>query len=480
MAVWRLLPAMMSTAALLALLCLATIASAATTPPDAAAFTIQDVVRTFDLVKPYARMAASIVAEVTSPTPQSVFVLAFPTELYDALALLDVRLKNVDMPLGQQLTYAPIMDPAGVPDVTFIEVQLDKEVPQGEVLNLQLKTAFVHTYRPVPKEIRQAEQQSIIWEDSRFILSPYTVTKQRTKIKFPDRGVAAYSRRGDDPLVDGTVVTYGPYNSTNPLTIDPIKVRYEFNFPLLTASGFEREIWVSHIGSNVATEEHYDLTNDASKLANTFSRLRWQASMMAKERTVALQSLGMHLRPGVRDVYFTDEIGNVSTSAFRDDARDPQLEIRPRYPIFGGWNYTFTIGWNHDLARYVRAVSDKEDTYIIKVPFLEGPDALVYDKADVSVVLPEGARVLNAYSTFAGATKEEFLLRSQLDTVGRTVVKFSASKMTDEHRRSSDIFVTYEYTRESELRKPLVVAAAVAALFAGVMILGRLDVNISK
>jgi oligosaccharyltransferase complex subunit alpha (ribophorin I) len=97
------------------------------------------------------------------------------------------------------------------------------------------------------------------------------------------------------------------------------------------------------------------------------------------------------LKNGARDAYFTDIIGNVSTSNFRPGRgiADANLEIEPRFPIYGGWNYTFRIGWNVDLERVERVTNGER---VLKVPFLEGPENVQYAQYDVNIILPEGAK----------------------------------------------------------------------------------------
>ena len=68
------------------------------------------------------------------------------------------------------------------------------------------------------------------------------------------------------------------------------------------------------------------------------------------------------------------------------------LELKPRYPIFGGWSFPFRIGWDADLKDFVRATGG--EGYVLKVPFLEGPkmgEGVSYEKVTLRVILPEGA-----------------------------------------------------------------------------------------
>jgi len=73
--------------------------------------------------------------------------------------------------------------------------------------------------------------------------------------------------------------------------------------------------------------------------------------------------------------------------------REAHLELRPRYPVFGGWKYSFKVGWDADLKEYLRKL-EKGDGYVLKIPFLEGPrmpEGIEYKKVEVRVILPEGA-----------------------------------------------------------------------------------------
>ncbi len=82
----------------------------------------------------------------------------------------------------------------------------------------------------------------------------------------------------------------------------------------------------------------------------------------------------------------------MSTSRFRANKREAVLEIKPRYPVFGGWKYPFTIGWNSDAKNFVRRVSDGR--YVVNIPFMEGPrqvEGVEYEQVSLRILLPEGA-----------------------------------------------------------------------------------------
>jgi oligosaccharyltransferase complex subunit alpha (ribophorin I) len=112
-----------------------------------------------------------------------------------------------------------------------------------------------------------------------------------------------------------------------------------------------------------------------------------------------LPGMNLDLPPGVSNVYYYDTIGNVSTSRLRAAPSVPKgqpvrqysaLELRPRYPIMGGWNYSFTLGWDTPLADSV-GWDAKSGKYVAELPIMTiFPGAVMYD-AEISVILPEGA-----------------------------------------------------------------------------------------
>jgi len=90
------------------------------------------------------------------------------------------------------------------------------------------------------------------------------------------------------------------------------------------------------------------------------------------------------------DLYYRDEIGNVSTSNFRPSRKNKGalLIARPRYPLAGSWNYSWYHGFNQPLGDGVRG---HEGHYILRLPLVRGiPDILV-DDLEMEITLPEGS-----------------------------------------------------------------------------------------
>ena len=222
--------------------------------------------------------------------------------------------------------------------------------------------------------------------------------KQKTEIKAASATIPDYTKiagNGDVkefPQKQGPKLTYGPFDQKPAGAVSPAQVRFEFTKPLTHVSSLDRDIEVSHWGGNIAFEERYVLHNLGANLSHPFSRVKWAQSQYFNPSTFALKEIRVPLQAGSLDPYFTDTIGNVSTSHFRSSKREAVLEMKPRYPIFGGWKYPFTIGWNSNAANFLRRKAS--GGYVLKVPFLEGPkqvEGVEYEQVNVRVVLPEGA-----------------------------------------------------------------------------------------
>jgi oligosaccharyltransferase complex subunit alpha (ribophorin I) len=132
-----------------------------------------------------------------------------------------------------------------------------------------------------------------------------------------------------------------------------------------------------------------------SSLKGQFSRLVHQ-SQTAFQRPAphVLTGLTLRLPSGIHDAYYYDLVGNVSTSKLQispsSSRRNSILDLRPRYPLMGGWNYSFTLGWDSPLAD--SAVWDKAiGRYIVGVPVMIAIPGAVVNDAEVKIILPEGA-----------------------------------------------------------------------------------------
>jgi len=141
-----------------------------------------------------------------------------------------------------------------------------------------------------------------------------------------------------------------------------------------------------------------------------------QARFLKKASSQTLSSFIVDLPVGIYQPYYYDLIGNVSTSRYRPGRLSPPgfkrpsqpgwLELRPRYPIVGGWNYSYTLGWDAPLEDSVKYEA-KTGRYVLGVPFMTPIPGAAVNDAEVKIILPEGAqwvinRLNGCYSADSG------------------------------------------------------------------------------
>ncbi|KAH8676078.1 oligosaccharyltransferase alpha subunit [Xylariales sp. PMI_506] len=449
------------------------------TPPQV--FKNVNLVHIISLEKAYAKESINVVIENISKEPQTEYFLPFTTSQLEKVGGIEVKDKKNDGLAG--FTIEPVeFDPTS--ETQYYRIQLPTPLEPAAQQTLGISLYYLKSLSPLPASIDQADKQYLVYQFSAYFPSAYPTVKQKTEVKFPSSDIPDYTKlegKGG-PQKSGSKLTYGPFSDIPAGATSPVKVRFEFTKPVSHVSNLERDIEISHWGGNVAFEERYTLFHRGANLTDSFSRVKWAQSQYFNPTSYALKEMKFTLQGGSKDAYFTDVIGNVSTSRFRTNAREASLEIKPRYPLFGGWKYPFTIGWNSDSKNYLQKKSG--DGYLLKVPFIEGPkqaEGIEYEQIQLRIVLPEGAENVKYYtsipqSAITGATVDRE--RTYLDTLGRTVLTIKARNLADDFR-DREVLVSYEYSLVASLRKPIVIFGSALAVFVGTYLLSKVDVKFS-
>ncbi|KAF2134450.1 Ribophorin I [Dothidotthia symphoricarpi CBS 119687] len=438
-------------------------------PPQV--FKNTNLVRTTNLDKAYPRETINVVIENIDSKPQSEYYLPFETSLIAKVGGLEVRDKQA---AAKGTFQVDVVGLDAESSTEFYLIHLPQPLAPKAQQTLAISYSLLSSLSPVPADIAQTAKQYLQYTFSAYTPSAYTTEKQRTKVKFPSTDVPDFTtlpadlnaEGKTDPQKQGSTFTYGPFNNVPAGAEQLVSVRYEYTRPVMHATVLERDIEVSHWGGNLASEERYWLVNQGAALKNHFSRVEWQKQSYMNPPTFALKGLNLPLHPGAVDPYFTDDIGNVSTSRFRPGKKEGLLELKPRYPIFGAWKYSFRVGWNADLSSYLRKLATGE-TYVLKVPFLEGPrsaEGITYGRVNLRVILPEGATNIKFSTTVPIVDHSTSLHKTFMDTVGRSTLSLTAINLVDEFR-DRDLIVTYDYPWAAGYRKPVVITLGVFAVF---------------
>lgn len=260
-------------------------------------------------------------------------------------------------------------------------------LPAGGETTLTATIVLSHTQKPFPSEITQAEPQLVRYTDNHVFFSPYPTTTQKTTVKLASNKVEDYSEK-KPARHSGDTITYGSYEDVAPFTSSELLVHFENNSPFITATKLVRIVEISHWG-NLAIEEHFDVKHDGAKLKGSFSRFDFQRNPTGSP--AAVLELVEILPNGASDVYYRDDIGNISTSTFRTTSKGLEFHITPRFPLFGGWKNNFYTGYNLPLEAYLYNEQSDSSAFVLNSTFGADIDVTV-DELVVKIILPEGAK----------------------------------------------------------------------------------------
>lgn len=367
--------------------------------------------------------------------------------------------------------------------IRYYKVSLSRPLTPGENLGLAIEATYTSSVVPRPKSVSQQDTQFFAWQGNKYAWSLYETVKQKTKIKMPNSNIKTFTTDSEYSTKSANIITYGNYENTPAKSRSIVEVQYEFQNPAIAVKTLRRDLELSHWGGNLAIEDHMWLVNEGAELKGFFSRLQLQQAAYYKAPTHYLKDLTLELPYAASDVYYRDEIGNVSTSKLRPEKanRRSVLEMRPRYPILGGWEYNFNIGYNLPLGDYLRYDSSS-GKYVFKGKFLSPMDDVVYHDVTVRVILPEGASDIDVSSPYKLVSTSVSSYKTYADTnIGRQMLELRLANAVDRHG-DGDFYVTYSYSTglQGHLRKPLAIGGAVFIVFLSVILLSRVEKRIGK
>uniref|UniRef100_A0A0D6R1Y4 Dolichyl-diphosphooligosaccharide--protein glycosyltransferase subunit 1 n=1 Tax=Araucaria cunninghamii TaxID=56994 RepID=A0A0D6R1Y4_ARACU len=431
--------------------------------------------RKIDLTSHIVRVVMSLKVENTGSTRASDVIVAFPPGQVDNLAYLrasaaEGRGKNkVTVPL----TANPFQSEDVPSGAALFSIALLKPLNKGETVTIEVLSVFTHSLMPLPEEITQAQSQLVIYRDSAYVLSPYPVKLQSTTVKTPSPRIESYTKVDPTKVVDAEI-KYGPYENLPAFSFSSFIVHFENNQPFAVVKELVREIEISHWG-NVQITEHYHLVHGGARLKAGFSRIEYQARPNIRGAS-SFKSLVARLPPRAHSVYYRDEIGNISTSHLKSDTRKTELEIEPRYPMFGGWQATFTIGYGLPLQDFLFQAADGRR--YLNLTFASPFNDVVIDKLIVKVALPEGSKDPHVSIPISSVDQQQETKYSYLDTVGRTVVVLSKKNVIPEHNVFFQVY--YNFSTFSMLAEPLMLVTGFFFFFLACILYSHFDFSISK
>ncbi|ERN17120.1 dolichyl-diphosphooligosaccharide--protein glycosyltransferase subunit 1A [Amborella trichopoda] len=429
--------------------------------------------RRVDLTSHIVRVTSTLKVENSATRVASEVLIALPNHQVQNLAYLKASFQDgkgkakgsVDLPIK-------MVQPEGMAaDVTIYAVSLAKGINKGEIVNLEVFSVYTHSLKPFPEEITQADNQLVLYQDSAYYLSPYDVKVQSLSIRVPSPRVESYTKVERVKFTD-LEIKYGPYENIRAFSFTPIVVHFENNQPFAVVKELVREIAISHWG-NVQVTEHYNLAHGGAQTKGGFSRIEYQGRPTSRGAS-SFRHLLAKLPPRAHSIYYRDHIGNISTSHLWGDLRKTELQIEPRYPMFGGWRTAFTIGYGLPLHDFLFESDGKR---FLNISFGSPLDEVAIDNLVIKVILPEGSKDMSVSIPFPTEQRQE-IKHLHLDTIGRPVVVLEKKNVVPEHNVYFQVY--YKFNSLSMLREPVMLIIGFFLFFLTCIIYMHVDISISK
>ncbi len=189
----------------------------------------------------------------------------------------------------------------------------------------------------------------------------------------------------------GDRLEYGPFSDIAAFASAPLSVQFENEHPFVTMVSARKLIEVSHFG-NINVEEQYVLQHTGAKLRGSFSRFDYQNQNQrggGAGKGSNFRSLNAYLPARATNIYYRDAIGNISTSAVQHHRTHTHIELQPRFPMFGGWQTDFYIGYDVPAADYLSVDAADPARYVLNFSFAMPFPQAACDELEVQVILPE-------------------------------------------------------------------------------------------
>lgn len=350
----------------------------------------------------------------------------------------------------------------------YYEYKIEPKLDAGK---MEIHMQYTHSLVPYPNEILQSEKQFVVFEVNKRWLTNYETKWEQLSIKLPNNDVEYYT---PDGVLKGKKVVFGPYEKTIGNAVekmDMARVHFRNHAKFMTLTNVVKEIEVSMWGS-VSVEETYDLMHTGAKLKGGFSRLDYS---MGNSKSASFDRMDAVLPKDVENVYYRDIIGNITTSRLRRKKTHCELELTPRFPIFGGWKTQWYMGYNvptHGVLKH------DDDLYTLSMAFSTPMEDANVDQINVKVILPEGAKNINVKVPFDVDEQSRTLRHTYLDNkaIGRPVVSIYKKNLVPMHNVPFE--VTFEFKKVYMLHELGLLVAGFMAFFVFCMIWFRLDFSL--
>jgi oligosaccharyltransferase complex subunit alpha (ribophorin I) len=204
-------------------------------------------------------------------------------------------------------------DKIGLNNASIYKVELPYAIDVGASYDLQILELYKNRLTPKPEKLPlSSDEQTVEFIDNLYAYSIYPVISQEVSALLPNLNKIEYYTEKDAMKAAKTQsIHYGPL--LGGYKEEELRFHYEHPTPLIYFPKVERQIVLSHLGS-ISVDEHIELKNYAAGLEGEFSRLKYNTITSYHQGGHIFRKMNCQLPRKAFGLYYTDVIGNVSTS----------------------------------------------------------------------------------------------------------------------------------------------------------------------
>ncbi len=440
------------------------------------------VKRTIFLNSPVVREDLLITA--TPPSPDAKYMLAIPSDRYpchwkalriDTTAKIrkDLEMEELEFGSKEYMKYCH-GDPKSVKITRCFWISGFKEAgfDTSKPITFSAGVAYRGAFRPIPKENKQNAELKVIFESSAYWYSPYQTEKQKTSFTLPRKfkliKASCPKPHSLDKPASGSAagtVQYscgvygkpvGPFETSK----EPLRVQMTMNdIAFGTVESMHREITVLPWFNLVQVDEKWTIHHDGFQ-TEAFDRGLLLRAIGKNESVQYIWAWPFLMPKSAYDVEVRDENGKLTgqsqrgPSAQSPDSMD-QLVVSPRYPLMGGWTYSFEFSYKLPFNRFHIA---EKNIHQLMVPLYSMHFDMAIRKFTLRFNLPEDAEIFDySYGGVHSNQIEETsgTYKTYFSSKGEQYVELELKDIVKDH--IGPIVVRYSYPWWGIFRKPLII-----------------------
>ena len=179
------------------------------------------------------------------------------------------------------------------------------------------------------------------------------------------------------------------------------------------------------------------------------------------------------------NIYYRDQIGNISTSDMALSNDRIVLEIGTRFPIFGGWKNEFYVGYSVPTETMLQ-IDEATGRYTLRLDFFTNFQGVWVEDMELKIVLPEGSSNIDVQVPYQH-DRSDTIRYTYFDSKwngGRPVIIIRAGNLVEEHNKQ--VIVSYSFSKVRMLVEPFMLIGCFFCFFVGCTILSHINQNEGK